>query len=161
MLIHSESDLAERTEPMVFPVYGRGRALWGLIGPGITASNIRDSASFLVGACSCEVKEQNPGFDLLLAADWDELLSQGGFKFTAAETKLAPPPAEAELVPIPAGQTESEATTHTITVSHTMHSYGPAVPFWIILGGAGALALLGILAIAVFVAASHGSRPAD
>ena len=28
MLLGSESDLAERSDPMVFPIYGRGRALW-------------------------------------------------------------------------------------------------------------------------------------
>ena len=81
MLIGSEPDLAERTDPMVFPVFGRGRALLPLIGAGITAKNIHDSAAFLVGPCSCEVKEQNPGFDLLLAADWDDVaLARAAFR---------------------------------------------------------------------------------
>lgn len=160
MLLHSESDLAERTEPMVFPVFGRGRGLWGLIGPGITANNIRDSASFLVGACSCEVKEQNPGFDLLLAADWDELLSQGGFKFTAAETKLAPPPAEAELVPIPTGTPSGFVDNGPLVVSQTIE---PAfVPTWWIVAGIGGVGLLAVLIVIVAVAAGQGSRqPSD
>jgi hypothetical protein len=104
MLLHSESDLLERSDPLVFPVFGRGRALFPLVGPGINADNIRESASFLVGPCSCQVKELNPGFDLLLAADWDDLLNQEGVVLTAlpkdeqkASTK------EIELVPIPAG----------------------------------------------------------
>lgn len=103
MLLHSESDLAERSDPMVFPIFGRGRALLPLIGAGITADNIHDSAAFLVGACSCEVKEQNPGFDLLLAADWDTLLSQDGVPLLASETRNLTPIGEAELVPIPSG----------------------------------------------------------
>jgi hypothetical protein len=103
MLLHSESDLAERSDPMVFPVFGRGRALLPLIGAGVTAENMHDSAAFLVGACSCEVKELNPGFDLLLAADWDVLLAQDGAPLLARETRNASPPGEAELVPIPAG----------------------------------------------------------
>ena len=103
MLLHSESDLAERSDPMVFPVFGRGRALLPLIGAGVTAENIHDSAAFLVGACSCEVKNQNPGFDLLLAADWDALLSQDGVPLVAAATRGALPQGEAELVPIPSG----------------------------------------------------------
>ncbi len=73
MLLGSEPDLIELDEPMAFPVFGRGRALLPLIGAGITADNIHESAAFLVGACSCEVKELNPGFDLLLAADWEVL----------------------------------------------------------------------------------------
>ncbi|MFT5104551.1 MAG: hypothetical protein ACI9UA_000166, partial [Pseudoalteromonas tetraodonis] len=27
---------------------------------------------FLTGACSCQVKAQNPGWDLLLSADWEK-----------------------------------------------------------------------------------------
>lgn len=71
-LLGSESDLHEYTdEPMVFPVFGRGRVLGCLFGEYITAKHIRESAAFLAGACSCEVKDLNPGVDLLLAAPWD------------------------------------------------------------------------------------------
>ncbi len=71
MLMKVEPDLAEYAgEPMVFAVFGRGRALEPLIGRGIHADNIREAASYLCGACSCEIKEQNPGMDLLLTADW-------------------------------------------------------------------------------------------
>ncbi len=66
MLIHSESDLHELREPILFAAFGRGRVLWPLVGPGITAENIKEMAVFVTGACSCQVKEQNPGFDLLL-----------------------------------------------------------------------------------------------
>jgi hypothetical protein len=71
MLMKVEPDLADyAAEPMVFAVFGRGRALEPLIGRGIHADNIREAARYLCGACSCEIKEQNPGMDLLLAADW-------------------------------------------------------------------------------------------
>lgn len=112
MLLNSESDLAETSEPMVFPVFGRGRALLPLIGAGVTAENIQSSAAFLVGACSCEVKEQNPGFDLLLAADWDVLLTQDGVPLTAAATRGVQPQGEAELVPIPSGSAMIEEASN-------------------------------------------------
>jgi hypothetical protein len=120
MLIGSEPDLAERTDAMVFPVFGRGRALLPLIGDGITPQNIRDAASFLTGPCSCEVKEQNPGFDLMLAVDWDSLLAQNGVALTAVETR-SPPPAslEPELVPIPSG---SSPPTPTATATNIKNS---------------------------------------
>lgn len=71
MLMKVEPDLADYVaEPMVFAVFGRGRALEPLIGRGIHADNLREAATYLCGACSCEIKEQNPGMDLLLAADW-------------------------------------------------------------------------------------------
>ncbi|HXG11653.1 MAG TPA: hypothetical protein VNK04_17995 [Gemmataceae bacterium] len=78
MLLHSEEDLTDFTdEPMAFPVFGRGRALWALVGKGITEENIDEAGAFLVGPCSCEVKRQNPGTDLLMTADWDSLIEGG------------------------------------------------------------------------------------
>lgn len=82
MLMNIESDLVDYShEPMVFPVFGRGRALEPLIGKGIHADNIHQAAAYLCGACSCEIKEQNPGIDLLMTADWsvvgtDEILPE-------------------------------------------------------------------------------------
>jgi hypothetical protein len=110
MLVRCESDLLERNDAMIFPVFGRGRALLPLIGAGITADNIKSSAAFLVGACSCEVKELNPGFDLLLAADWDQLLSTDGKPLPIVKTRNLPDE-PAELVPIPQGS--KSATTYT------------------------------------------------
>lgn len=74
MLVNSEKDLASVREPMVFPVFGRGRALYALVGPGIRHDTIDEAASFLIGKCSCQVKERNPGVDLLMRADWANLI---------------------------------------------------------------------------------------
>ena len=74
MLIQSEPGLEEIQEPMVFPIFGRGRSLYALVGAGIRQETIESAASFLIGKCSCQVKEQNPGVDLLLTADWDKLV---------------------------------------------------------------------------------------
>jgi hypothetical protein len=87
MLLRSEADLVERDDPMIFPVFGRGRALLPLVGAGITAENIANSAKFLVGACSCEVKELNPGFDLLIAAPWERLLAIDGQPLPIVSTR--------------------------------------------------------------------------
>jgi hypothetical protein len=75
MLLGAEPDLAEVKGPIVVPVFGQGRALYALVGDGIKHETIDKAATFLIGKCSCEVKEQNPGFDLLLAADWKALLA--------------------------------------------------------------------------------------
>lgn len=73
-LLGMESDLRELQEPIVFPIFGRGRALYALAGAGINAENIREAGSFLIGPCSCQVKDQNPGVDILMAVNWDKLV---------------------------------------------------------------------------------------
>jgi hypothetical protein len=61
-----------RDEPMVFAVYGRGRAVASLVGvEEISSEVVGYIAEFLIGACSCQVKSMNPGTDLLLDQDWD------------------------------------------------------------------------------------------
>lgn len=71
MLLHMESDLKDlKGQPMFFPIFGKGRALEPLIGEGIDKDNVLDYCSYITGACSCEVKKQNPGIDLLTRLDW-------------------------------------------------------------------------------------------
>ncbi len=111
MLLGSEPDLTEFDEPMVFPVFGRGRALLPLIGAGITADNVLESAAFLVGACSCEVKDLNPGFDLLLAANWDVLLFKEAPPPDVLAARAAVSSGKPELVAIPAGAPPAPPTS--------------------------------------------------
>lgn len=74
MLIASEPDLANYAgQPMAFPIFGRGRVLYALVGNGINRDNIRDACAFLIGPCACEIKDLSPGMDLLMAADWTQL----------------------------------------------------------------------------------------
>jgi hypothetical protein len=81
-----------RVEPMVFPVFGRGRSLYPWVGKGITADNVEHDCRELIAPCSCTVKRMNPGFDLLIAADWEGLI--GGQITTEA-------PKEPTLVSLP------------------------------------------------------------
>ena len=76
MLLNSEWDLKMLNKPLAFPIFGRGRALYALAGDGIEKSNIAEACSFLAGWCSCEIKEQNPGVDILMSVNWDNLISQ-------------------------------------------------------------------------------------
>lgn len=73
-LLAAEEGLAEVSEPMAFPIFGRGRVLYALVGKGIRADNLGQAAKFLIGSCSCQIKEQNPGIDLVMSADWKKLL---------------------------------------------------------------------------------------
>jgi len=71
LLMLTEPDLLDYDEPMAFPIFGRGRALYALIGNGIVYDTIEEACIYMSGRCSCIVKDDNPGTDLLLAADWE------------------------------------------------------------------------------------------
>ncbi len=75
MLLAIEPDLNDKefkNQPMMFAVYGRARALPPYIGKGITYDNLLDCVDFVTSACSCTVKDQNPGIDLLAKYDWEK-----------------------------------------------------------------------------------------
>jgi hypothetical protein len=95
MLLGIEADLRDVKDPIVFPIFGQGRALYALVGGGIKRETIDQAAMFLIGKCSCQVKEQNPGIDLLFAADWKRLIKTDTAAFpdlpTMAELKKSAP----------------------------------------------------------------------
>jgi hypothetical protein len=70
MLHGSEADLREFNDPIAIPIYGRGRAHFGLVGGGINPQMVEETGQFLCGACSCQVKDENPGVDIVMAVDW-------------------------------------------------------------------------------------------
>jgi hypothetical protein len=75
MLLHSESVFIEhKDEPIVFPVFGRGRMFGGMFGEQINEKSIQGVVSYLASSCSCEIKAQHPGMDLLLSAFWDRVV---------------------------------------------------------------------------------------
>ncbi|MCX7045913.1 MAG: hypothetical protein NTX50_10575 [Candidatus Sumerlaeota bacterium] len=74
MLTGSAPELAKKTGPVAFPVYGRGRVLGGIADDDITAEMIEEACCFLTDACSCFVKERRTGMDLLMSVNWDAVL---------------------------------------------------------------------------------------
>jgi hypothetical protein len=72
MLLNSEMDLNNYSdEPIIFPMFGRGRILYSLVGEGINQYYIQETIAFLTGPCGCQFKALNPGVDLLITANWD------------------------------------------------------------------------------------------
>jgi hypothetical protein len=84
-LLAIEPDLPTLKHPMLFPVYGRGRALPPYVGRGITYDNLIDVGFWLTGPCSCTVKDQNPGVDLLTRHDWEKVSETMADHFGAEE----------------------------------------------------------------------------
>jgi hypothetical protein len=104
----------ETEGPLVVPVFGRGRALDVLPARSVNESLIEDISVFLSGACSCQVKEQNPGFDLLLPVDWDRRLFDYNLLPPPTETAAVVPDGTSSLVAIPPGPPVSEASTSPV-----------------------------------------------
>ncbi len=92
-------------ETIVVPVFGRGRAMAVLSADEFDAATVEEYTRFLCGACSCQVKQGNPGFDLLLAVNWDERLwSDGEPPQRIPATAGGDAATETTMVAIPPGQ---------------------------------------------------------
>jgi hypothetical protein len=78
VLLASHPGVEKQTGPLVFPLFGRGRVAAPLYGKHLTAEDVEETAIYLCGPCSCEVKRDNPGSDLPFAVDWDSALGSGG-----------------------------------------------------------------------------------
>lgn len=142
MLMAVEDDLDEYADqPMIFAGYGRGRAMEPYIGKGITAENLVDVVAFLAGACSCMVKEQNPGADLLVKWNWeatadkmaenDPTLDYGpygpqGYGEFPAEPGMAEGEAPEESTEVAAEDTAPAGENETPEATETAPSQDPA-----------------------------------
>ncbi len=73
ILLNVESDLAYIKEPMLFGIFGRFRILEPLVGKGITGENINYLVQFLSADCSCIIKSQMPGIDMLYFNKWKDV----------------------------------------------------------------------------------------
>ena len=65
---------AEGASSLLVPIFGRGRVLDVIQGDAFDEELVEGLSRYLCAACSCQVKEQNPGFDLLMQVDWDHQL---------------------------------------------------------------------------------------
>ncbi len=66
----------ETDEPILVPIFGRGRMLDAMRATECDDSVILNACRYMVGECSCTVKALNPGVDLILSVDWSAQLGQ-------------------------------------------------------------------------------------
>ena len=74
MLLNVESDLKDIREPMLFGIFARFKALEPLVAKGISEENINLMIDFLTADCSCLIKDDLPGTDILFAGSWENPL---------------------------------------------------------------------------------------
>jgi hypothetical protein len=71
LLLNVEDDLKDIHEPMLFGVFGRFKALEPLLGKGISEENINLMIDYFTAECSCLIKDDLPGKDILFTDKWD------------------------------------------------------------------------------------------
>jgi hypothetical protein len=98
LLLATEAGLDQIKGPIVFPIFGKGRVLCSLSGEEID-DKLSFVAEFLCKGCSCDVKKLNPGIDMLMLANWNEIFE------TLYEKKNVAP----VLMETPGPQTSSAA----------------------------------------------------
>ena len=94
----------EADRPFAAAVFGRGRVLGAWPLEQLDDRALEEACLFLVGRCSCRVKNENPGWDLLLNVDWDQALTVAG-KNAAAEPAAATAAAPEVVQTVTAPQT--------------------------------------------------------
>jgi len=95
LLENWDPELKTDEEPVAFAMFGRGRALGPIVGEEINPEWIGDVCVYLTGACSCQIKRDNPGWDILLMVDWEGVI-RGQYTLAEALPKLTTPAAVAE-----------------------------------------------------------------
>jgi hypothetical protein len=102
-----QQDFIAKGTSFAGPVFAKGRVLgaWALSELDDTA--IEDASLFLIGRCSCRIKNENPGWDVVLKTDWERELAKAHeeqkVKNTAGGEESAgagPPPAPAAAVTV-------------------------------------------------------------
>lgn len=64
------------SEPFIMPVFGCSRALAQIPAGYVDQDMLVEAVEYLTGSCSCEIKNQNPGFDLFIPVDYTSQLER-------------------------------------------------------------------------------------
>ncbi len=106
---------------VVAPAFGRGKVLGVAPAGEVTDEVIDEMCVFLLGRCSCQAKEANPGYDLLMTVDWDaKLMEAQEARDKAAESAM--PAADAKTAAAKANAPAPE----TVVISGTEPKAAPA-----------------------------------
>ncbi len=120
MLTRLSPEAQECAGPVVIPVFGQGRAAFLMMNESIADESIEQVAGFLTGACSCEVKSLNPGFDILIPVDWiggitEEYVFDEELPPLTTPSIALPTPSEPGATPEEQIEMEQESESHLLS----------------------------------------------
>jgi len=102
MLAGPQGTFDPTTTSFAAAVFGRGRVLGAWPLAILDDASLEDACMFLVGRCGCRLKNESPGWDILLNLDWEKALP-------AAGQSSDPKPADASAPTPPPPQTQAAA----------------------------------------------------
>lgn len=126
-------------------VFGRGRVLGSWPVTGFGDEQVEEVCLFLLGACSCQVKNLNPGWDLLLSADWEAGLEKADRLAKANEVEepvaVEEPVVEPETVTFKGERVQPKVPSLAVVItSEQEEAIKEARPAnWALIGGIGVL----------------------
>ena len=86
MLLGQSVSLRSVTEPVAIPVFGRGRCIEGVPASKLSIEALKELTSYLCSGCSCTVKAENPGVDIVMNVPWADYVSD-----SVMQVKALPP----------------------------------------------------------------------
>ncbi len=75
MLAGPQGKVDAATTSFAAAVFAKGRVLGAWPLADLDDASLEDACMFLVGRCSCRLKNENPGWDILLNVDWEKALA--------------------------------------------------------------------------------------
>lgn len=153
MLAGAKKNPELESGPWLSAVFGRGRALGAWSAKGFGKEQIDEVCLFLMGACSCQVKNLNPGWDLLLTADWDAELQKADKLAKESDKQVSvtaeEPVAEPETVTFKGERIQPKAPSLAAAIvseeeEEAGANKGASPVNWALFGGVGVLFVAGI-----------------
>ncbi|MBN8421851.1 MAG: hypothetical protein J0L73_23240 [Verrucomicrobia bacterium] len=102
MLVGPQGTFDPATTSFAGAVFGRGRVLGAWPLDILDDASLEDACMFLVGRCGCRLKNESPGWDILLNIDWEKALPAAALSETKPEATAplpAPLPELREMIP--------------------------------------------------------------
>jgi hypothetical protein len=112
MLAGPSGDIDPTKTSFAAAIFGRGRVLGAWALDSLDDASLEEASMFLIGRCSCRVKDQNPGWDILMTTDWTQALAQASPKKDTPPTPEPPPPTKPQ---------QSQASPVTVKTSAKPH----------------------------------------
>lgn len=103
MLVGPRGTFDPITTSFAAAVFGRGRVLGAWPLNILDDASLEDACMFLVGRCGCRLKNESPGWDILLNLDWEKALpavATSEAPPAGSEAPSPPPPTIPEFKPL-------------------------------------------------------------
>ncbi len=125
--------------PFAAAVFGRGRVLGAWQLDELDDAGLEDACMFLIGRCSCRLKNENPGWDLLMNVDWPKRLEE------TQQARKNPIKAAEAISPVASSNEMMVPETAKVTAEPLPAASGIQGTPWMLWSGVGLLGLVAVM----------------